>query len=65
MAHQPLITRQITNKGLWVAQGCLRGSEVVARFSILAITLVNEEELDEVRDSHLFGSETASEVMRL
>lgn len=38
---------------------------MVARFSILAITLVNEEELDEVRDSHLFGSETASEVMRL
>lgn len=38
---------------------------MVARFSILAITLVNEEEMDEVRVSHLFGSETASEVMRL
>lgn len=38
---------------------------MVARFSILAITLVNEEELNEMRDSHLFGSETGSEVMRL
>jgi hypothetical protein len=27
--------------------------------------LVNEEELNEVRDSHLFGSETESEVTRL
>lgn len=38
---------------------------MVARFSILAIMLVNEEERNEVRDSHLFGSETGSEVMKL
>jgi hypothetical protein len=65
VAHQPLITQQITNEGLWVVQGCLEGSKVVVRFSVLAIMLVNEEELNEVRDSHLFGSETESEVTRL
>lgn len=38
---------------------------MVVRFSMLAIMLVNEEELNELRDSHLFGSETESEVTRL
>lgn len=57
MAHQPLITWQITDEG---GSGFHKIASELARclqFSTVVITLINEEKLSEVRGSHLFGAE--------